>query len=117
MKEKVVTIPRSQQPYALDFRNQILELIRAGRTPEDLAKEFEPTSQTIRQGVAQAERDSGSRQDGLTSAEKDELRKLRRENRRLREEREILAKAAAWLHPVVGSLQRYRGSCTNALCR
>ncbi len=89
-------MPRSHPPYALDFRNQILDLIRAGRTPEELAKEFEPTSETIRQWVAQAERDAGKRQDGLTSAEKEELRKLRRENRRLREEREILAKAAAW---------------------
>ena len=46
--------------------------------------------------VAQADRDDGRRQDGLTSAERDKLRSLRRENRRLREERERLAKAAAW---------------------
>ena len=89
-------MPRSHPPYPLEFRNQILELIRSGRTPADLAKEFEPTAQTISNWVAQADRDKGQRQDGLTSAEREELRRLRRENRQLREEREILAKAAAW---------------------
>jgi len=74
----------------------MVELVRAGRNPEELAREFEPTAQSIRNWAAQADRDEGRRQDGLTTAERDELRKLRRENRRLREEREILAKAAAW---------------------
>jgi transposase len=74
----------------------MIDLIHAGRTPEELAKEFEPTAQTIRNWVAQADRDNGQRQDGLTTAEREELRTLRREVRRLREEREILAKAAAW---------------------
>lgn len=46
--------------------------------------------------MAQAARDAGSRQDGVTSAEREELRRLRLENRRLRTERDILAKAAAW---------------------
>jgi transposase len=68
----------------------------AGRRPEDLAKEFEPTAQTIYNWVAQAERDAGLRQDGLTTAERQELTRLRRENRQLKMEREILAKAAAW---------------------
>ena len=87
---------RSRPPYPLEFRNQIIALARAGRTPAELAKEFEPTAQTISNWLAQAERDDGQRHDGLTSAEREELRRLRRENRRLREEREILAKAAAW---------------------
>ena len=99
-------MPRSHPPYPLEFRHQILELVRAGRTPEDLAKEFEPTAETIRNWVAQADRDAGKRHDGLTTAEKEELRKLRRENRRLREEREILAKAAAWFAQETNSVPR-----------
>ena len=82
--------------YAPEFRRQIIELVRAGRTPDELAKEFEPTAQSIRNWVAQAERDAGWREDGLSSSERDELSRLRRENRQLRQEREILSKAAAW---------------------
>ena len=87
---------RTREPYPLEFRHQMIELVRTGRSPEELAKEFEPTAQTIRNWVAQADRDEGRRQDGLTTAERQELVTLRRENRRLRQEREILAKAAAW---------------------
>ena len=87
---------RHRTPYPAEFREQLVELVRAGRTPEELAKEFEPSAQTIRNWVAQAERDSGRRKDGLTSAEKEELRRLRRENKRLKMERDILSKAAAW---------------------
>jgi transposase len=61
-----------------------------------LAKEFGCTSWSIRQWVKQADRDGGRGDGGLTSAEREELTRLRRENRRLREEREILSKAAAW---------------------
>ena len=89
-------MPRTRPPYPEEFRAQILELIRAGRTPRELAKEFEPSATTIRNWVKQAEIDGGQRQDGLTSAEKQELARLRRENKQLRLEREILAKAAAW---------------------
>jgi len=99
-------MPRSHPPYPREFRKQLLELVRAGRTPEELAKEFEPTAETIRNWVAQADRDAGKRHDGLTTAEKEELRKLRRENRRLREEREILAKAAAWFAQETNSVPR-----------
>src|SRR5258708_12668656 len=78
------------------FRRQLVELVRAGRDPEQLAREFEPSAQAIRNWVAQADRDEGRREDGLTTLEREELRRLRRENRQLREEREILKKAAAW---------------------
>jgi transposase len=74
----------------------MVEPVRAGRTPEELAKEFEPTAQSIRTWVAQADRDDGRRDDGLTSAEKDELGRLRREVCQLREEREILKKVAVF---------------------
>ena len=89
-------MPRTRPPYTPEFRQQMIDLVRAGRDPLDLAREFEPSDQTIRNWVAQADRDDGRRTDGMTSAERDELSRLRRENRRLREEREILSKAAAW---------------------
>jgi transposase len=82
----------------------MLELVRAGRRPQDLAKEFELSAQTIGNWVKQADLDNGRRDDGLTSEEKEELRRLRRENRQLREEREILKKAAAWFARESGSI-------------
>ena len=87
---------KTRLPYAAEFRRQMVELVRAGRTPEELATEFEPTAQSIRNWVAQAERNEGRRDDALTTAEREELNRLRRENRQLRLEREILSKAAAW---------------------
>ena len=95
---------KTRAPYAPEFRQQIVELVRAGRSPEELAREFEPSAQAIRNWVAQADRDEGRRSDGLTSSEREELRRLRRENRQLRQEREILAKAAAWFARETGSI-------------
>lgn len=89
-------MPKSRPPYPAEFRRQMVELVRAGRTPDELSREFEPSAEAIRQWVKQADRDDGRRADGLTSAERDELYRLRRENRRLRQERDILSKAAAW---------------------
>ena len=89
-------MPRSRKPYPPEFRQQMVELVRAGRTPEELSREFEPTAQSITNWVAQADRDGGRRQDGLTTAEREEMVRLRRENRQLKLEREILSKAAAW---------------------
>jgi transposase len=89
-------MPRSHKPYAEEFKRKLVALVREGRTPEELSKQFEPTAQAIRNWVKQADRDDGRRQDGLTTTERDELQRLRRENDRLREEREILKKAAAW---------------------
>jgi transposase len=97
-------MPKSRPPYAPEFRHRMVELVRAGREPEELAKEFEPSAQAIRNWVKQADLDGGRREDGLTSAEREELRRLRRENRQLREEREILAKAAAWFARETGSI-------------
>lgn len=82
--------------YSAEFRRQMVELVRSGRKAKDLAKEFEPTAQTINAWVRQADRDEGRREDDLTSKERSELAQLRKENKRLRQEREILAKAAAW---------------------
>jgi transposase len=83
----------------------MIELVRAGRSPEELSREFEPSSQAIRNWVRQSGGTEQSRgEDGVTVAEREELRRLRRENRQLREEREILSKAAAWFARETGSI-------------
>ena len=89
-------MPRSHAPYPPEFRRQMVELVRAGRTPGELAKEFEPSSESIRNWVRQAARDEGRGDGGLTTEEREELRRLRRECKQLRVEREILSKAATW---------------------
>ena len=95
---------KTRPPYPPEFREQIVALVRAGRSPEELAREFEPTAQTIRNWTAQADRDAGLRTDGLTTEEREELRRLRREIKQLRMEREILKKAAAWVARESGSI-------------
>ena len=89
-------MPRFRSAYPPEFRRQMVDLVRSGRTPEELSREFEPTAQSITNWVRQAERDAGKRSDGPTSVEREELIRLRRENQRLRQERDILSKAAAW---------------------
>ena len=97
-------MPRSHAPYPPEFRRRMVELVRSGRSPESLAEEYEPSAQTIRNWLSQRERDEGKRSDGLTTAEREELRKLKREVRALREERAILAKAAAWFARETGKI-------------
>jgi transposase len=85
----------------------MVDLVRAGRGPDDLAREFEPTGHSIRAWVAQADRNEGRRAElapGLATAERDELIRLRRENKQLRLERDILSKAAAWFARETGTL-------------
>jgi transposase len=89
-------MPRSHKPYPEEFKKKLVRLVREGRTPEEIARQFEPSAQAVRNWVRQADRDEGRRQEGLTTTEREELQRLRRENERLREEREILKKAAAW---------------------
>lgn len=97
-------MPHASYPPA--FRRQMVELVRAGRSPEQLAREFEPTAQSIRNWVAQADRDEGRSTDGLTTPEREELRRLRREVKQLKLEREILKKAAAWFAKENDSMSR-----------
>ena len=97
-------MPKTRPPYPPEFKPRLVERVRAGRTPEELAEKLEATAQSIRNWVAQADRDAGQRADGLTTEERDELRRLRRENKTLREEREILKKAAAWFARETGSI-------------
>ena len=89
-------MPRTRNPYPAEFREQIVALHRAGRSIGELAQEFEPCAATIHGWVKRADRDDGRRADILSSDEREELRRLKRENRQLRQERDILAKAAAW---------------------
>ena len=97
-------MPKSRLPYPPELRRRMVELVRSGRSPESLAEEYEPSGESIRNWVKQADRDSGKRPEGLTTEEKDELARLRRENRTLREERAILAKAAAWFARETGKI-------------
>jgi transposase len=82
--------------YSAELQAELIRLARSGRSVKELARQYEPSEQTIRNWVKQAELDDGSRGDGLTTDERQELVRLRRENARLKEEREILSKAAAW---------------------
>ena len=86
---------KKRRMYAPEFRRQMVELVRTGRSPEELAREFEPSAGAIRNWVRQADLDEGRRSDGLTSDEREEVRRLRREVKRLRMERDILKKALA----------------------
>jgi transposase len=82
--------------YPVQFRRQMVELVRAGRSMTELAREFGCSQWAISRWVRQADRDEGCGDGGLTMSEREELVRLRRENKRLRLEREILGKAAAW---------------------
>ena len=89
-------MPRSHPPYPPEFRRRIVDLVRSGRGPESLGREFHVSAVTIRKWAVQADLDAGRRKDGLTTDEREELNRLRRQVRVLEEEREILKKAAAW---------------------
>jgi transposase len=96
-------MPRTRPPYSPEFRQQILDLVRTGREPNELAREFEPSGETIRQWVKQAALEAGERTDGLTSVEKSELARLRKEIKNLRQEREIGRLKSAIKKPPPGS--------------
>ena len=97
-------MPRSHTPYPPEFRRQMVELVRAGRGLNELSREFGCSTNSIRKWLRQADLDEGRREDGLTTDEREELRRLRREVRQLREEREILKKATAWFARETGSI-------------
>ncbi|WP_415926890.1 hypothetical protein [Methylobacterium sp. 4-46] len=89
----------------------MVELVRAGRAPTDLAREFEPSAQAIRNRAAEADRQEGRREAkppaaeaALSVTEREEVLRLRRENRQLRLERDILSRATAWFARETGAL-------------
>jgi transposase len=84
----------------IEFRQKVVELARSGRRLDELAHEFDLALQTVRNWVKQHELDAGTRSDGLTTEERAELSKLKREVKRLTIENEILSKAAAWVERI-----------------
>ena len=89
-------MPRTRNPYPAEFREQMVALVRTGRSVESLAREYEPCAATIHEWVRQAAAEDGACPDGLTGVEREELRQLCREVKQLRQERDVLSKAAAW---------------------
>jgi transposase len=88
---------RSQPPYPPEFRREAVQLVRtSGKSRNAIARDLGISTETLRQWVKQADIDAGVRHDGLTTEETEEVRRLRREIKTLREEREILLKAAAF---------------------
>ena len=96
---------KTRAAYPPEFRRQMVELVRAGRSPEERAREFEPTAQSIRL-VSKYERNAGRGDGGLMTAELEDLNRLRRENRQLRLEREIVSRAAAWFARETNAIPR-----------
>ena len=89
---------RHRRAFTPEFKAEIVELCQRGdRSAGQVAKDFDLTETAVREWVKQSERDAGTRQDGgLTSSEREELAQLRRENRRLREDVDILKRATAF---------------------
>jgi transposase len=92
----VSIVPKTRPAYPEEFRREAVQMLRAGRTPRELAESLGVSEQTLRNWRRQAQLDRGERDDGLTSDEREELRRLRRENVRLRQERDLLKRAAAF---------------------
>lgn len=101
---------KTRPPYPPEFRQKMVDLVRAGRTPEELAEEFEPTAMSIRNWIAKAESTKPKSNPVLATDEQKELQQLRKEVRVLREEREILKKAAAWFAQETGTPSSKRSS-------
>ena len=100
-------MPKARPPYSPEFRRQMVDLVRSGRSPEGLAREFEPTAQSVGAWAAAADQQEGRREEvtpGLAVSERDELARLRRENKQLRVECDILSKAAAWFARETGAV-------------
>ena len=90
--------PRPRRSFTAEFKAEIVELCRRGdRSVGQVARDFDLTETAVREWVKQADIDDGTRSDGLTTAEREELAKLRRDNRQLREDVEVLKRATAFL--------------------
>ena len=91
--------------YPKEFRDKVVQLVQASeRSMREVAEEFGISTDSVRRWVQQAERDQGTRKDGVSNPEREELVRLRREVRQLKMEREILSKAAAWFARETGSI-------------
>ena len=97
MANKGSKAPRRRRAFTSEFKAEIVELCQRGdRSVGQVARDFDLTETAVREWVKQAERDAGERQDGLTSKEREELAELRRDNRRLQQDVEILKRATAF---------------------
>ena len=92
----VSVVPRTRPAYPEQFRREAVELLRQGRTPSELSESLGVSQQTLRNWRRQDQIDRHERDDGVTSEEREELARLRRENLRLRQERDLLKRAAAF---------------------
>ncbi len=91
-------MPRPRRIFPPEYKAEVVELVRStGKTPAQVARELDLTETAVRDWVKWADLDAGRRSDGLTTAERDELRRLRRQVRELQEEREVVRKAAVFL--------------------
>ena len=95
---------RRRGRYPPEYKERIVELVRAGRSPGSLAREFEPSEQTIQNWVKQADLDEGLWSDGLTTEARKEIQRLKQDVKRLWMERDIPKKAAAWFARESGSI-------------
>jgi transposase len=89
-------MPKTRPPFPPEFRREAVAMVRSGRPVPEVAEALGVSQQSLRNWVKQQALDRSERQDGLTSAERDELRALRRENARLKQERDLLKRAAAF---------------------
>jgi len=89
-------MPKTRPPYAEQFRREAVQLVRDGRLIPDVAASLGVSQQSLRNWARQDEADRGERGDALSTAEREELRRLRRENARLKQERDILKHATAF---------------------
>jgi transposase len=96
----VSVVPRARPAYLPEFRREAIELLRAGRSPSELAQSLGVSPQTLRNWRRQDQIDRRERDDGVTTDERAELVRLRRENTRLRQERDLLKRAAAFFASV-----------------
>jgi transposase len=100
-------MPKSHPPYPPEYRAEAIRLVRSsGRPVAEIARRLEVCTETLRLWVRQADLDDGRRHDGLTTEETEEVRQLRRDVKRLREEREILVQAAAFFAQETGQTPR-----------
>lgn len=89
-------MPKTRPPYPPEFRREAVQLLRSGRSPRELAERLGVSEQTLRNWRRQNEIDRHERDDGITTDEREELARLRRENTKLRQERDLLKRAAAF---------------------
>jgi transposase len=89
-------MPKTRPPFPAEFRREAVAMVRSGRSVPEVAEALGVSQQSLRNWVRQEAVDRRERDDGLTSAEREELRTLRRENARLKQERDLLKRAAAF---------------------